>query len=419
VVEKFAEFDAERFGLVQRVTLFADDECTVAQEVRETYAHRKDKLVSCVRWPLEKKVQETYEAGRSRGLKSYTEVEGERRVFEFFPGARVDGMVRREEVIGVKVIEVYEGRDDFLTYRSVSIDVSGQASAARQKGFVVAVAGLGEVPISKIAEKFARNAALPAELDVRKRTHFIADGQIRLDLHYASQHITASQITYDKASEQCSGYRVDPHWKKPSPAEVKRELHELVQTEKQLLSLVKDRERDNAELLEAMQRDRAAGTLHKTVYDLAQEQAREEPRHVMGRAALAAEDSKPDYLAPFLAQYPPGKPLSRKQAQQIKEDCLKALKERLLERANIIQAHLDTENEKLKQRQAIYSRQGGAAANNAEADEEFSRFYEEATFRISILQARLARHEEISLQKYAQLDRRLREDPRLRALEQK
>jgi len=140
-----------------------------------------------------------------------------------------------------------------------------------------------------------------------------------------------------------------------------------------------------------------------------------------------------DYLSPFLAQFPPNKPLTRKQALQVKEECLRSLKERLLERANIIQAHLDAEYDALKQRQALFNRANapavaaaaaaaapstigaggdassaaaatpvstdpsatpaspsGAAAATSTAD-DFRAFHEETMFRVSILQARLAR----------------------------
>lgn len=42
---------------------------------------------------------------------------------------------------------------------------------------------------------------------------------------------------------------------------------------------------------------------------------------------------------------------------------------------------------------------------------------EEAAFRTSILQKRLARHEETALQQYYQLDKQLKADPRLSMLQ--
>ena len=50
------------------------------------------------------------------------------------------------------------------------------------------------------------------------------------------------------------------------------------------------------------------------------------------------------------------------------------------------------------------------------ADEEFERFCSDAMFRIQILEQRLARHEDQALQKFAYLDTKLRNDPRLSAI---
>ena len=53
------------------------------------------------------------------------------------------------------------------------------------------------------------------------------------------------------------------------------------------------------------------------------------------------------------------------------------------------------------------------------ADEaEYERYCQEAMFRIQILEQRLDRHTELSLKKYAEMDARLRADPRLVKLSQ-
>ena len=82
-------------------------------------------------------------------------------------------------------------------------------------------------------------------------------------------------------------------------------------------------------------------------------------------------------------------PLDHRQAMQAKDECLAALKERLLERANIIQQHLNAENQSLHQKKITYKRSTGSGA--VEADEEFTKTYEAALFRIDILRARLAK----------------------------
>merc|ERR1712072_190430 len=105
--------------------------------------------------------------------------------------------------------------------------------------------------------------------------------------------------------------------------------------------------------------------------------------------------------------------ISKCQAENARDSCLKALKERLLERANIIQRRLDEENGQLAKKQAAFQRSRDHVEG---ADEEFEKFCSEAMFRIQILEQRLARHEETALQKYADMDYKLRNDDRLSVL---
>ena len=141
------------------------------------------------------------------------------------------------------------------------------------------------------------------------------------------------------------------------------------------------------------------------------------------RLANAEDEEDPDadkvphdYLTPFLAD-PIGvndPPLSRDEALQAREACLRSLKDRLVERANIVQSRLDEENAALSKKQAAFQRNRD---HMDPADEhEYERYCQEAMFRIQILEQRLDRHTELSLQKYAEMDARLRDDPRLKNL---
>jgi hypothetical protein len=119
-----------------------------------------------------------------------------------------------------------------------------------------------------------------------------------------------------------------------------------------------------------------------------------------------------DVLAPYLQQFGQVTRLSYEQAKRARDECLKALRDRLLERAAIIQSRLDEENDKLQKKQQSYQRQG----HGEQEDEEMSRYYENAIFKIHILQARIQRHDETALKKYTELEQTLRKDNRLRAL---
>ena len=77
-------------------------------------------------------------------------------------------------------------------------------------------------------------------------------------------------------------------------------------------------------------------------------------------------------------------------------------------------ARLDDENNLLARKQFGFQRTHDHAT--AEQEEEYEEFCAEAWFRIQILEQRLARHEDQALQKFAYLDTKLRNDPRLSAI---
>ncbi|CAM9572041.1 unnamed protein product, partial [Hapterophycus canaliculatus] len=126
-----------------------------------------------------------------------------------------------------------------------------------------------------------------------------------------------------------------------------------------------------------------------------------------------------DYLTPFLQHVPDIRSVSTADAQRARDACLKALKDRLLERANIINSRLNEETSALAKKQAAFQR--NQRDNDANAEEEFEIFCSEAMFRIQakdafVLEQRLVQHEENALKKYADVDAKLASDPRLRAL---
>ncbi len=149
--------------------------------------------------------------------------------------------------------------------------------------------------------------------------------------------------------------------------------------------------------------------------------------HLFGYEEDGANDSKEnevasDYLTPYLPITSSSSSsssedkivvVSTEVAKQAYELCLKALKERLVERANIIQRRLEKENEALAKRQAAFQRSRDATQG---ADEEYEKFCVDAMFRIQILEQRLQKHEDTAMSKYEALIKRLQEDPRLAAM---
>lgn len=62
---------------------------------------------------------------------------------------------------------------------------------------------------------------------------------------------------------------------------------------------------------------------------------------VMHEEHLRQVEAQLDYLAPFLAQLPPGEKLTRWQAVRLKDECLNDFKQRLIDKANLIQARFE------------------------------------------------------------------------------
>lgn len=68
----------------------------------------------------------------------------------------------------------------------------------------------------------------------------------------------------------------------------------------------------------------------------------------------------------------------------------------------------------LKKRRSNFERESTHATN--EEKEEHKKACEESEFRINILEKRIKYHEKQALQKYTDMEKRLRNDPRLKLL---
>ena len=118
-------------------------------------------------------------------------------------------------------------------------------------------------------------------------------------------------------------------------------------------------------------------------YDIVHQQQ----EHSEGEEETVAAAVERDYLTPFL-QPPPGtrapdRPLSRVEAAMaVRDRCLKALKERLIKRANIIQTRHDEETAALAKRQANFQRDRDQMSPQEE--EDYEKACEEALFRIKV-----------------------------------
>jgi hypothetical protein len=455
-VEKYSEYHEGMQGLVLQVSIFEASEDAAAsaggrdiqnefaKEVRSDFKHRADKLTRRVTYPTEERVHEFYARGRDGGLMELIQVSNRTRVFKFYPRSRVDCLVMRMEHMGSKVVELYEDAPDRLVYRSITVEPQSLQQAPRNargaRPVTIALGRGNELPVRKITEKFARNPAVSAEKDVRKRTHFLMEQLIRLDFHYGPNSIVHSVQVIDKEDKLDSRllvgsalaaagaavahasrsyeHRVAPDYVALPPGQCKIEVQALLARERWLINEVREREKRLADLVQRLEHEKHDTTLVQSVYTKAKEMVERGDDLSNTRAQNGGrgdeEKTSTDFLSAFLVGFPSDKPLTKEQAQQVKDCCLAALKERLLERANIIQAHLDNEYQRLYQAQMQFKRSMGNGA--AGKDRELSSFFESTMFKIDILKTRLRLHEESALAKYVSLDQKLNQHPKLQAL---
>ncbi|EKX54526.1 hypothetical protein GUITHDRAFT_100003 [Guillardia theta CCMP2712] len=421
-VEHFAE-NSRRDGMTEMITLYSDLARTNMTEIQEYFANRKDKLVSRFRYfrtgkridsnRKEHMIFENFDPGRPDALMKLVE-KPEGREFTFYHKATLDGMVNRTESFTrnrdpAKPVALHKVYHTSITFEP--IEPNTDAPPMKQQI---------DHP-RKMTEKFERNPEVPADKDIAKRTFFTGSRPPRIHLifHYGPGRITSSTRTYiteknlsgDEFSVQ--EYVVDPFAKPMRYTEQRDEYQLLTAAEKSLISEFREAEREATKILESREKEEKEPGLLKSLHVQLQEKKVAEamkPKEEESEAAL-----KYDYLAPYLPKHAKQKALTKQDAQKVKDSCLKALKERLIDRAHIIETRLEEEQAALTKKQVGYQRQDKDKTSD---DEEYEKYVNEAQFRIQILKQRRDRHEEIAKAKFKEMIERLQNDPRLAILNQ-
>ncbi|CAM9530295.1 unnamed protein product, partial [Phaeothamnion confervicola] len=466
-LELFAE-GVHPQGLTARITRYKDGARTITLEVREAFAFRRDKLQRRILKPIGGYVREDFGPGRPLGLRRTTERLGRAREWRFYVAARLDGLASREEVYDgrSKIIERYENRPDRLLAVAAAATAAGAGAVAEPPPTYVLPGGDDErdLVIVKMTEKFSRNRDAPAAIDVSKRTYGVATGSVRSVSHHADGAVTRNTRTHWKDNHRGGagggigggggggsggagggssggggndGYEglasgdggvggLGGLGSSSSSAGGGETLSEVLQAEKACFTSARHTHMEMLELRRVRRREEAAVALQRPIFHTARE--RRAARDAEGETASTADaadaekERQLDYLTPYLpsayvavvAAAAAGGVLRRDEAQRARDACLKALRDRLVERANIINGRLNEESVALARKQAAFQRNNRGA--DAAAEEAFEHACSEAMFRIQILEQRLVQHEETALKKYAELDARLAADPRLRSL---
>ncbi|XP_069595703.1 dynein regulatory complex subunit 7 [Ranitomeya imitator] len=423
-LEKWAPY-LQDDGRVSRLTLYQDTASTIELEVQDLFENRKDKLDMRQVKRLAGDSSEYFSPGRKDALKAHTfrsltpETE---RTMVFYSEARLDGLQRREER-PKEMLENFHNREDLLYYRHTTY-----GKRAKKVSIAGGPTEVNPRPILKILERFHRNSSKAANEDVAERIFLIAEGRIHVRCHRQDDHITTSTWDFLKPAnlgekgahvvlspETCVSYQVEPLEKFTKQLYVYETLVHLQQGEQCAQEAVRRAEAELLEILYRRAQEEAEPQLIISIFDTERNRSSQEQRTMQQRAAQQEQERRAelcrDYLAPYLAPVGDPEKLTRLQAQQVKDDCLRDLKNRLVQQANLIQARFEKETQELQKKQQWYHQ--NQPSMTREDEEAYLEFCSEAMFQIQILETRLNRHKRLAPQKFQALEDRLNKDPRL------
>lgn len=447
ILSKFARTDIysdylRDDGLVKRVTVTSDLELRNVTKVIETFAHRKDKLLRRISTPLSdgslEKLEEYFEPGRSHGVRQHilqVEEDGRKLRTLLFYNIREDGLVKRTDD-GEMMVEEFKDRPDFLTKRLTSFRPGDappiekifnltKKSVHRRSSIALKDPSKYSRNIAFTVESFARNSAIPAFENVAERT--FADEIISVVYHKDERHVTASTRVFEKpqlnakrtyapiTGEMVETYSVDSFVAGAKNFQLHKMFSDLQAAEAACLNLVRSSEAETQEILDRFGSENTSVQLDISFYDttrnLETKKRREALEQKIKEEEILREKLEQDYLAPFLAQLDDPVHLTAQDALLLKDRCLKDLKDRLIDKANLIQEWFEKEETSLQQKQAWFQQNQGNLS--PEEEQDYVNYCTDAIFRIKILEQRLEQHKELAPQKYVKLDHTIRTDKRL------
>nr|XP_060644219.1 dynein regulatory complex subunit 7 [Anolis sagrei ordinatus] len=272
-------------GLVTRLTVYEDLDCTKKLVIKEWFKNREDvmdmrELNKQTDW-----ITEFFLPGHAHGLKAhiYKTMEPEtERTMEFYNETRVDGLEKRVET-ATDMTEYFVGRSDFLYYKHTE--------------FGKRVKKVSTTAPTATMESNAR-PVWAGSLEKEKKLLHLYEMLMKL-------------IEDEKISR-----------------------HHVWESEIEILDILKLREDEEA-----------ASKLSVSIYDTERNEKSKEHREAMERQLQEERqrqvEQELDYLAPFLIQAGGVEKMTKWLALRLKEDCLSDFKHRLVDKANLIQARFE------------------------------------------------------------------------------
>ncbi|XP_027589843.1 dynein regulatory complex subunit 7 [Pipra filicauda] len=284
-LEKWAPYVNED-GLVERLTVYADLDCTEVVEVTEWFKNREDMLDMRETNKQTQLTTDYFKPGHPLLLKAhtYTSLEPETgHTMEFYHKARADDLRKRVES-ATEMTEYFVGRDDFLHIRHVEF-------GERENGMDMAGTrpDVHLRPIVQIKERFHRNPEKPADEDVEERIFMIEDDSIQLIYHLEDHDTIASKVAFlraiqrDRKGEEifltrdtCVKYQPWSSEKQKNVLHLYKLLWDLRKEQKELKHQVRESEAEVLNVLKVREDEEANIKLTVSMYNAARRECQHE-----------------------------------------------------------------------------------------------------------------------------------------------
>ncbi|XP_052846289.1 coiled-coil domain-containing protein lobo [Drosophila gunungcola] len=337
--ERFAPY-SQRDGKVMQLTIFNNDECTMAKVRYEFYENRSDLMRHVKYTYATDQFEEIFAKGRNDSLKSmeyFSDTTQPRKVY-FYSASRIDSLDLMVVEPGSLVLH-YKGRSDKCWYKEFEFTPSGNV-------------------LKKVTEKFHKASADDVGTsDIAIRTFLFQQNKIVLKFHYTFGALTATTVEFTKPPRPDYGkelvydekltkiYKANPLDPTRTNLELYRLLRAQLQYEDQLRKNFEKIFEDINNIFDLRRSEKAEPKLKFSIFDPLRNGA---ARAIRMRQFEEEEElkkeiaSKPaDFLAPYLVPYKHQEELTPEQSLNAYNACLNDLKSRFVSLLNNLQRHYE------------------------------------------------------------------------------
>jgi hypothetical protein len=317
--------------------------------------------------------------------------------------------------------EEYIDRDDNLCHMSMTFTMA-------QKKFGLAEHSKGAQEIVKIIERFQvpkndkendkQRKFFPGRIldptKIFERTYDFESNRIFIKFFHGNGQIfyktveflapsgsgTRKEEAEDLLPDDVNVYMVDLRDPKPCHYELRNLYREQLENQEVAIKRV---EKSEVEMLEDRMKELSANELDVLIFDVKRNAQLSKGRHEKAKIQSEKEksvlDIELDFLAPYLERFSDAESLTKTQATQIRDDCLINIKSRLQEKEDELVYQID-----IIKREIITGK-----------DAMTPDILNNKKFFLNVLNTRFARHKSHAISYYAKAEKKIINDPRLKA----